>query len=165
MSMCYCGSEKPFKQCCEPFIKGSAKPETAQQLMRSRYTAFATGAVDYIHKSILPSKRSDFDEKATREWSANSQWHGFEIKSAEKGGPEDTTGTVEFIATYSTDDTTHNHHEIAEFKKQNGRWYFVDGTLQSQKPYVRPEPRIGRNDPCSCGSGKKYKKCCALKSD
>ena len=46
------------------------------------------------------------------------------------------------------------------FARHNGRWYFVDGETIGQKPVVREGPRIGRNDPCPCGSGKKYKKCC-----
>ena len=52
------------------------------------------------------------------------------------------------------------HHEIAEFRREDGKWVFFDGELVPQAPYVRKEAKIGRNDPCPCGSGKKYKKCC-----
>ena len=52
------------------------------------------------------------------------------------------------------------HHEHAYFKKLDGEWKFIDGEIESGVPYVREEPKIGRNDPCPCGSGKKYKKCC-----
>ncbi|OGO77586.1 MAG: hypothetical protein A2Y23_11525 [Clostridiales bacterium GWB2_37_7] len=36
----------------------------------------------------------------------------------------------------------------------------VDGYTNT--PYVRTEVKVGRNDPCPCGSGKKYKKCCGV---
>ncbi|MBD3390745.1 MAG: hypothetical protein GF418_01810 [Chitinivibrionales bacterium] len=163
MPNCYCGSGIAFSKCCELFLKGKKRPPTAESLMRARYCAFATGEVDFVSKTILPDKRGDFDEQATRNWSLNSEWHGFEVKNIEGGGEDDATGTVEFVATYSTDGETHNHHEIAQFKKRSGRWYFVDGTLVAQQPFVREAPKVGRNDPCPCGSGKKYKRCCAAR--
>jgi SEC-C motif-containing protein len=128
--------------------------------MRSRYAAFATGAVEYIGHTVAPEKHKEFDEKGVREWSQKSEWQGLEIKATEAGGENDTTGIVEFIAHYSINGTDHDHHERAEFRKEKGQWYFVDGTLVDQRPFHRPEPKVGRNDPCSCGSGKKYKKCC-----
>jgi SEC-C motif-containing protein len=131
--------------------------------MRARYSAFASGNVEFISSTIAPDKRSDYDEESIRKWSTSSEWLGFEIKRIDGGKERDTTGIVEFIAHYKTDNQNQDHHEIAQFKKIDGLWYFVDGTLVNQMPFVREEPRIGRNDPCSCGSGKKFKKCCMSK--
>ncbi len=164
MSACPCGSGNELSQCCEPYIEGTKKPSTAEALMRSRYTAFATGKVDYIEKTVLPEKRGEYDAKATRDWSLNSKWNGFDIRRIEGGGEEDAKGTVEFVATYTMGKKTTNHHEIAEFKKKGDVWYFVDGTTVAQEPFVRDTPKVGRNDPCPCGSGKKYKKCCGRTS-
>jgi SEC-C motif-containing protein len=158
MSKCPCGSKQEFAVCCEPFIKGKTKAPTAEALMRSRYSAFATTDIDYVEKTTDPSARSTFDREGTIEWAKNSEWLGLEIVSASEGSAQDSTGFVEFIARYKYDGVERAHHERAEFKKRDKEWFFLDGKLV-QAP-VRAEPKIGRNDPCACGSGKKFKKCC-----
>lgn len=126
--------------------------------MRSRYSAFTVGDIDYIEATTDPSVRSTFDRDGTTEWAKGSKWMGLKIVSTEAGGEKDSSGEVEFIVRYSFNDTEHEHHERSEFKKRDGKWFFLDGKLV-QEPY-RAAERIGRNDPCTCGSGKKYKKCC-----
>jgi SEC-C motif-containing protein len=163
MAACYCGTGKEFSQCCEPYLKGDAKAPTAEALMRARYSAFATQNVEFVKKTVLPEKRGEFDDKSTHEWSEKSLWLGFEVKSVTGGTAQDTDGKVEFIATYKVNDAEQKHHELAEFVKKGGRWYFVDGTIITARPFVREEPKVGRNDPCPCGSGKKFKKCCENK--
>ncbi len=160
MELCPCGSEKDYEVCCEPVIKGTRKALTAEELMRSRYSAYAKGEVSFLIQSVHPRKRHSMEEKNIRAWSENSKWHGLEILSTEKGGLEETEGIVEFIAHYSQGENKVDHHEKAEFRKEDENWYFVDGKVAGHEPYVRTEPKIGRNDPCPCGSGKKYKKCC-----
>ena len=166
MSSCPCNSKKQFSECCEPVIKGTLKAPTADALMRSRYTAYATGAIDHIYNSYDPAKRHDFDKKSAAEWSRKSKWLGLEILRTEKGGESDEDGTVEFVAKYEIDDQPQEHHELAEFRKDgnDGNWYFVDGRSPKVATYVREEPKTGRNDPCTCGSGKKYKKCCGIRA-
>ena len=158
MPKCPCGSNAEFISCCDPFIKGTAKPSTAEKLMRSRYSAFTVADVDYIEKTTDPSARSTFDQAGTTEWAKRSQWQGLEVVKTEAGGEGDSSGIVEFIARYRIEDVDRAHHERAEFKKRNGQWFFLDGKLV-QEPF-RAVEKIGRNDPCTCGSGKKYKKCC-----
>lgn len=169
---CPCGTGKKYSECCEPFIKGTRKPETAVELMRSRYTAFARGEISYLKASLAPEEQKTFDMKSTVDWSKKSKWLGLEIMDVKKGGPNDKEGTVEFTAKYSFDGKNLEHHEVAQFRKSNDQWHFVDGESHTHEegqghqhhvnhdPVVREEPKIGRNDPCTCGSGKKYKKCC-----
>jgi len=126
--------------------------------MRSRYAAFTVADIDYIESTTDPAMRQSFDRDGTLEWAKNSDWRGLEIVSTEKGQAGDTAGEVEFIAKYKYQDVERAHHERSDFKKRDGQWFFVDGKLV-QAP-VRNENKIGRNDPCTCGSGKKYKKCC-----
>jgi SEC-C motif-containing protein len=159
MSNCACGSQKEYSSCCQPFIEGKAKPPTAEALMRSRYVAFTLADVDYIESTTDTGARSTFDRDGTTQWAGKSEWKGLSIEKTVKGQPEDTTGEVEFIAKYNFEGVEQNHHERSEFRKRNGQWFFVDGRLV-QAP-VRNEDKTGRNDPCPCGSGKKYKKCCA----
>jgi SEC-C motif-containing protein len=157
---CICGIGESTETHCLPIIKGEQPPTTAEALMRSRYAAYALGEVDYILDSLHPDNRQDVDRNATETWSKKATWKSLEIVSTEGGGASDDTGKVEFIAKFDLGTIPQVHHERADFKRHNGRWYFVDGETIGPKPVVREGPRIGRNDPCTCGSGKKYKKCC-----
>ena len=128
--------------------------------MRSRYTAFARADVEYLGRSHDPQTRDQFDEEQAREWASQSTWQGFEVLRTEAGGPEDETGIVEFVARYSIQGNPVEHHEISEFRRADGIWYFRDGR-EVPVTVRRDAPKVGRNDPCPCGSGKKFKKCCA----
>jgi SEC-C motif-containing protein len=158
---CPCGQSESLADCCGPILSGERAPDTALELMRARYSAFATGEIDFIHETHEPGGRGELDREATETWSKKSEWLGFEVVETDRGGADDDEGTVEFIARYRLDGGEHAHHEVASFSKVDGRWYFVDGKLAAADPFVRSSPKVGRNDPCPCGSGKKYKKCCA----
>ena len=157
---CPCRSGKTLEECCGPFLNGTAWPSTAEALMRARYSAFATGNVDFIHESHEPASRGDLDREQTEAWSSRSEWNGFDVLSVDAGGVDDDQGTVEFVAHYAIDGNAHEHHEIATFSKIDDKWYFVDGVVAGQQTFRREGPKVGRNDPCPCGSGKKFKKCC-----
>lgn len=159
MSLCPCGSGQEYSACCEPFIKGEKLPETAEQLMRSRYSAYTMVNIDYLHNSLHPDHQSDHDVNAARKWAADSDWLGLEIVSTSAGGKDDETGIVEFKAGYRENGKVRQLHEISRFEKVDGRWTYVDGELPKPQT-VRNEAKVGRNDPCPCGSGKKFKKCC-----
>ena len=159
MENCPCDPEKTYESCCEPYHLGQKGPLTAELLMRSRYSAFAKAKIDYLHETYHPHERESHDKDATKDWAENSEWLGLEIKDIKRGGPDDDEGMVEFIAKYKVKNKQMRHHEISDFKKLDGKWYFVDGRMMGET-YVRETQKVGRNDPCVCGSGKKYKKCC-----
>jgi SEC-C motif-containing protein len=159
---CPCGSGLTFETCCEPFLIEREKPLTAATLMRCRYCAYALGAVDYLYKTSGPKVRQEFDAESSRKWAESAKWTGIEVLQEEGGGAADETGVVEFIAHYAVNETSFDHHERAEFAKIDGEWRFIDGKIFGPDPVRRDQPKIGRNDPCPCGSGKKFKKCCAL---
>lgn len=158
---CPCQSGKAFAACCGPYLSGKALPPTAEALMRSRYSAFATGNIDYLEETLLPGTRDDFDRAAAGQWAASSEWTGLQIRSTEAGGEGDTTGQVEFAAFFRQNGQDQVHHETGSFEKKDGRWFYVDG-IKGMKP--RRVEKVGRNEPCPCGSGKKYKKCCGLEA-
>ncbi len=162
--LCPCGSGQAFETCCEPLLIGRDKPQTATALMRSRYCAYAMGAVDYLYKTSGPKVQKEFDAESSRKWAESAKWTGIEILSVENGTDHDETGVVEFIAHYAVNDTDFDHHERAEFAKIDGEWRFMDGKIFGPDPVRRDQPKIGRNDPCPCGSGKKFKKCCSQAS-
>ncbi len=160
MEACPCGSKKGYGECCEPLIQGDKIADTAQALMRSRYSAHVKSENDYLFDTTHPDKREGYDREGIAQWSKKAEWQSLEILNIEDGGPEDTKGVVEFVARYREKTKPVKHHEIAEFVKEDGRWYFYDGNAPKLVTMVRKGPKIGRNDPCTCGSGKKYKKCC-----
>ena len=160
MDLCPCGSNLSYAECCEPIINEQSFAKTAEQLMRSRYTAFAKNELEHLVNTTILAKRESHDAESTEEWAKNSQWKGFEIIKTEAGGEEDTKGSVEFIVTFSQNNADFKHHELATFEKEDNKWYFVDGDQITPKPYIRKSVKVGRNDPCPCKSGKKYKKCC-----
>jgi len=159
-SLCPCQSGSDFTKCCEPYLIKAKKPETAEQLMRARYTAFTKVNMDFIENTHDPKTRKTIDMDDNRDWAENTKWLGLEILNTKDGGSDDQKGMVEFIAKFDSGDGEVKHHELSEFTKHNGQWFFTDSTNPSAKTYVRTEAKIGRNDPCLCGSGKKYKKCC-----
>ncbi len=160
MDRCPCGSNLAYDECCLPLIKGERPAANAEQVMRARYSAYVKKEIGYLFSSLHPEYRSDFDEKSTRKWAEGSEWHSLEILKTIGGGTEDSDGKVEFVASYTEKGIRKNHHELASFKKEDGSWYFVNGEVVPPKPVVRDAPKTGRNEPCPCGSGKKFKKCC-----
>jgi SEC-C motif-containing protein len=151
---------KALEAYCLPFIRGEQKPATALELMASRYVAYTTGDIDYLVTTHDPETRSGIDRGATEEWSQRARWLGLNVVKTDAGGASDSAGEVEFIAHYAIEGVEQTHHEQARFRRIDGTWFFVDGELVAKKPIQRTSPKIGRNDPCSCGSGKKFKKCC-----
>ena len=142
-------------------MQGEAQAETAEALMRSRYSAFAVGNVEYIVATHHPESRDEVDPDEIERWSTQSEWLGLEILECSGGGPEDSEGTVLFTARFSDPrGKIRTHRERAIFKRSEGRWFFFDGEVQTVAPRRREAAKIGRNDPCPCGSGKKHKKCC-----
>ena len=161
MSDCPCGSGAGFDACCEPYIKGNNSPETAEQLMRARYTAHTTADIKYIVKTHHPKTRDEISEETTRDWAEKSTWLGIDILSTTGGGKDDTEGEIEFKATYREPNGQRQvHHELSEFEKHEGTWFFKDAKPPKVEQFQRDQPKVGRNDPCPCGSGKKFKKCC-----
>jgi len=157
---CPCGSGRAYDACCGPLIAGAERAASAEALMRSRYSAYAVREVPYLGATHDPATRSEFDAKATAGWAARSEWLGLRILGTQRGGAGDEDGEVEFVARFRDDGgREHEHHERSRFVKRDGVWYFHDGELQKPAP-VKLAPKVGRNDPCPCGSGKKLKKCC-----
>ena len=157
---CPCGSGRDYADCCEPLILMTRPAQTAEALLRSRFSAYAREQVDYIFETVAPSQRHQHEIKTIRSWARNATWHQLEILDIQEGGADDDQGRIEFIAHYTEKGVRKRHHELAHFQKLDGRWYFYDGNAPKIHQYVRDQPKIGRNEPCPCGSGRKFKRCC-----
>jgi SEC-C motif-containing protein len=125
--------------------------------MRSRYTAYVRGAIDHVIGTHDPATRAGIDVAAATAWSRDTEWLGLEIRATERGGPGDDEGTVEFVARGVTRGTPFAQHERSRFRRADGRWCYVDGALVHEQ--AKRVATAGRNDPCPCGSGKKFKRC------
>jgi SEC-C motif domain protein len=164
VSACPCGKGESLEACCGPIIEGAPAP-TAEALMRSRYTAYVLGNVEHVVRTHDPATRENVDRDAVTAWSSQSKWLGLDVVATERGGEGDTDGVVEFVAKFEMQGVAQQHHERSRFaKKDEGagpRWFYVDGDIVKPQPR-RAEAKVGRNEPCPCGSGKKYKKCHGL---
>ncbi len=149
--MCPCGSGKPEAACCGRYHAGELAP-TALALMRSRYTAYVRGKIEYLLATHDVSTRASVDPKAVAKWSRDTEWQGLEIVATAAGGESDETGIVEFIARGVTSGRAFAQRERSRFRKLDGAWFYLDGDAGA-------EPKPGRNEPCPCGSGMKYKRC------
>lgn len=120
---CYCCSAVVFENCCEPLILGVRKASSCEQLMRSRFSAYATQHADYIIATTHISTRKFHRRSDILEWSVSNKWLKLEILNG-------TETTVNFKAFYQ-DEKGENyiHHELSTFKLENDSWYYVDGTF------------------------------------
>jgi len=121
MPNCYCGNTLLFENCCEPYIKNIKKAPTAEALMRSRYSAFATGAADYLIATTHSSTRKFHKKEAILDWSKSNKWIRLEILAT-------TETTVTFKAYYLDYQLKAQiHTEHSTFIFENGKWFYIDG--------------------------------------
>ncbi len=121
---CPCGSGESYKACCRRFHKGERFPKTAEELMRSRYCAFAKGKRTYLLDTWHPSTRPD-----NLQTDASTGWRGLDIHAAELGTETDVNGTVTFTASYIKDGVAGSMTEKSEFLRESNRWFYLKGEM------------------------------------
>lgn len=131
-------------------------PKTAKALLEARYQAFVKGDIDFILESHHPETREQVDRKSLEAWATESRWLGLQIEA--ESTEKDKT-FITFSVRYSKGAETVNHREDAEFRLLDGKWMYYDSNFPKPQTIRREGEKLGRNDPCSCGSGKKFKKC------
>jgi SEC-C motif-containing protein len=152
---CSCGSGKTFDACCGPLLAGTRRPGSAEELMRSRFTAHVARDYAYLHRTHLPTWKQPFPGESDP-WT--QQWTRLVIHSHEPGANPDTA-YVDFSAFFVDQAGEHALMEKSEFKRVEGQWLYAK-TMRLGPAPIKAAPKVGRNDPCPCGSGKKYKQCC-----
>lgn len=142
---CPCGAGRAYESCCLPLHHGVVA-ETPEALMRSRYAAFVKNLPSYLletwHSSTRPD-RLDLDD--------SPDWVSLEVLESDQQGDK---GQVHFRAIYRVDKGWGYLEERSDFVREAGRWYYLSGKTRDGQ--LKP----GRNDPCPCGSGRKFKQCC-----
>lgn len=147
--LCPCGSALEYSLCCHRYLSGAQVAPDPSHLMRSRYAAFVIKDADYLIKTWHPSCRAAEFKQDIVAGFANTVWLGLTVFETATG-VNDSEGYVSFVARFSENNTPGAIIERSRFLNESGQWYYIDGT----------RPQFGRNDPCPCGSGKKFKKCC-----
>ena len=126
-SLCPCKSRLKYAECCMPFHHGKARPETAEALMRSRYSAYFFRLVDYLVDTTHPDTREPGLQRELECTIHEVNWSFLTILNTSKGGKDDKVGKVEFVATYFLDGRPHELHERSRFKRYKGAWKYLDG--------------------------------------
>lgn len=147
---CFCCSQLPFSECCEPILLDHARALTPEMLMRSRYTAYVLGKEEYLLATWDPSTRPQtlsLEENPVK-------WLRLTIHSAGDGPADEDMGAVDFSAEGIDRDQLCILRETSRFRRHKGLWYYLDGSCRIT------HEKVGRNSPCPCGSGKKFKRCC-----
>lgn len=124
---CPCTSKRTFDKCCEPYLAGREVPETAEKLMRSRFSAYATRKVDYLLATTCEEERNKLDRKELEDYCRKVSCVSLKIAETEGGGPQDETGTVLFYASLQVNGRRMLHRELSRFRREDGRWVYVDG--------------------------------------
>lgn len=149
MPTCPCQSTRDYDQCCAPFHRREALPANAEQLMRSRYTAYVLQNIDYLVETTVPAQQPLLDRAAMGAWAAQSTWLGLTIHR-HKPHIKPHHAQVEFTAHFAENGAAGEHRELSAFVQIDGRWYFIDPTV----------PLPSMKSPCLCGSTHKFKACC-----
>jgi len=121
---CPCGSGESFLCCCGRYLQGGQFPETAEQLMRSRYCAYVLARADYLLATWHASTRP---QSIHLESSGQAKWLGLRVIRAHNDA---TTGVVEFVARHKVNGKAHRLHEVSQFVNEDGHWVYVTGELK-----------------------------------
>ncbi len=160
MSLCPCGSQRRYVECCQPIHHDATQAQTPEQLMRARYSAHVFKLVDFVVATYHPSCHAELQRDAIAE-SIDSNWCQLEILNAPS--TDNDEGFVEFQAYFNQDGEQYCLQERSRFVCEQQQWFYIDGEIGDTESTTKHtgQLKVGRNDPCPCGSGKKFKKCCA----
>ncbi|MCO4782786.1 MAG: YchJ family protein [Candidatus Cloacimonetes bacterium] len=126
---CPCNPQTEYKDCCQPYHTGTQSAQSAELLMRSRYSAYVKNIVDYLYNTTHPKVRTKRLRTEIESWIEEAQWISLEVLETKLGSKTDKIGKVEFLAEYKVKGQSHHHHELSNFKRHNNKWMYVDGTI------------------------------------
>ena len=157
---CPCGSGKLLALCCGPVLAGERLAATAEELMRARFTAHATGNFEFLHRTYKPTAKLPFEPGGE---APATQWTRLVVHSHEPGRVPNMA-YVDFSAYGMEKGLEYVLHEKAEFIQEDGAWIYTRPLREGPAPVKMAAKKPGRNDPCPCGSGRKFKHCCLAKA-
>jgi SEC-C motif-containing protein len=165
---CPCGSNLIFQKCCFLIISEEVKAISSEQLMRSRYSAYATKSANYIYNTYAESSKALQSIRDISMWAKETKWLKLIIHSASEyslNKDNDSTNssnednnypTVCFSAYYRHQGTYYLMKETSRFMLEDSQWRYLDGEVSTNEELIAPK----RNELCFCNSQKKFKHCC-----
>lgn len=144
---CPCGSGVTYAQCCQPLHRSERDDITAEQLMRSRYSAYVVGDIAYLRQTWHPDTLA-----AAPKFGDAMDTHWLGLRILDRPAPQERFATVEFVAFFEEGEKVQQLRERSRFERINAKWRYLDGEFL-------PPLKLSRNDSCCCGSGRKQKKC------
>ncbi|MEL0638990.1 YchJ family metal-binding protein [Pseudoalteromonas aliena] len=150
-TLCPCGSEQNYADCCKPLHLLVKKAKTPEQLMRSRYSAYVTKHAKYIYQTYASEKRAENSIDEIKDFANSCRFVNLEVI---RSSHDENKGHVEFKASYFYQNLFCQLHEYSLFIKEGNTWRYLNGTI-----FPIADIRVSRNDKCPCSSNKKYKKC------
>lgn len=162
---CLCGSNFDKNECCMPIISGTKAAKSPEQLMRSRYTAYAIKNASYLFNTYALKSQKSQSITEIKQWAEQTKWLKLIVIDASPYPTMDLVTsvdklpipTVTFSAHYILQNKIFTMTEKSNFIIENGEWRYLDGDFSSDHGVSLP----GRNENCPCGSLKKFKRCCA----
>ena len=127
---CHCCSNKQFENCCQPIIEGRKPAHTAEELMRSRYSAYVMADINYLMNSHHPKTRPVKERKSILRWTKSVHWMKLEIINLKAGQADDMEGWVKFTAYFNDNGMMNTIKENSFFIKENGKWLYLSGELK-----------------------------------
>ena len=158
---CFCGSGNTFEQCCQQIIAGVKKADTPEQLMRSRYSAYAIKDSKYLFDSTAKAQQSSQLKDEISDWANQTKWLKLDVIEATDVQIStfsiNTPAIVEFNALYLYKNRLYQMNERSYFIIEDEQWKYANGDSLAHDEISQPK----RNEPCPCQSGKKFKRCCS----
>ena len=158
--LCPCGTELAYAQCCQPLIMATQPANSPEQLMRSRYSAYATKQAEYIYLTYAQASKAEQSITGIVQWAAQTKWLKLIIHYASNHQLNSTnheSAQVEFSAFYLHQGEIWHMRERSNFIIEEAVWRYLEGNLSDSTALNKPK----RNDLCFCGSGTKFKHCCS----
>lgn len=156
--LCPCNSKKLFEQCCQPFLSGEVAPKTAEQLMRSRFSAYATANAEYILQTYSDESQKQQNINDIADWAKNCRWVNLVIHTPKPQCLDEKNNVIEFSAFFIESKKLCVMREKSRFIKEANQWRYHDGLMIENNVFDKTK----RNSPCPCQQGKKFKQCCGI---
>lgn len=158
--LCPCGTQQDFTLCCQAIISGKKTANSPEQLMRSRYAAYATKQAKYIYDTYASVSQAEQSIDEISQWAEQTSWLKLKIHNAsdyKSAIANNHAAQVEFSAFYLHQGSIWQMREKSNFIIENTLWRYLNGEVFESDALQKPK----RNDLCFCTSNKKFKHCCA----
>ena len=135
---CPCKSGKKYGDCCHLAHSGKCPADTAEALMRSRFSAYVLRIADYVVKTTHPKFREEDFKENIQKWMKQTRWTHLEILDLSKGLAHQDIGEVEFVAEFFWMDKVRSFMNDLILSEYKGRWVYTEGKFRQSSSISIP---------------------------